>query len=165
MDKTIAIALTGHEARYRVDEDAYDRLKRYLDRAAVRLHDDPDHLEVVRDLERSVGDRLAALLGAEDRVVTAAEVDEILDAIGSIDPGRSPGRDDISAPRRRRRLRRIREGQEFAGVCTGLAAYSEIDVNSIRTIFILGTLLTGGILGVVYLVLAFILPIDPRRES
>jgi hypothetical protein len=45
MDKTMMIGLTGHSGRYRLDEDAYDRLSRYLERAASRLHDDPDRAD------------------------------------------------------------------------------------------------------------------------
>ena len=42
MDKTIVIGLNGHAERFRLDENAYDRLARYLGRAALRLQDDPD---------------------------------------------------------------------------------------------------------------------------
>ena len=34
MKKTIMVGLTGHDAQYRLDEDAYERLSGYLDRAA-----------------------------------------------------------------------------------------------------------------------------------
>ena len=60
---------------------------------------------------------------------------------------------------RPRRLKRVREGQQIAGVCTGLAAYSEIDVDWVRTVFVLGTLVTAGVLGIVYIAMAFILPV------
>lgn len=76
MDKTTLIGLTGHANQYRLEEDAYDRLARYLERAAQRLRDDPDRAEVLGDLERSVGDRLAALVGSGDRLVTAADIDD-----------------------------------------------------------------------------------------
>lgn len=65
MEKTIVIGLSGHTERFRLDENAYDRLARYLDRAATRLQDDPDHAEVLGDLERSVGDKLVALIGGQ----------------------------------------------------------------------------------------------------
>jgi phage shock protein PspC (stress-responsive transcriptional regulator) len=62
-------------------------------------------------------------------------------------------------------LQRVREGQKFAGVCTGLAAYSEIDVAWVRVIFVLGTIFTGGLLLLVYLAMAFILPISATGEA
>ena len=50
MDKTIVVGLSGHPARYRLDEDAYGRLSGYLDTAAAGLRDDPDQAEVLGDL-------------------------------------------------------------------------------------------------------------------
>lgn len=166
MDKTIVIGLDGHPERYRLDEDAYDRLAQYLDRAAARLQDDPDRSEVLGDLERSVGDKLGARLRSGDRVVTAADIDDVLEEIGAVDTGREPAPEDRTAPRPRpRRLHRIREGQQIAGVCTGLAAYSELDVAWVRTLFVLGTLVTAGLLALLYIALAFILPVAATREA
>ncbi len=163
MDKTITINLTGHTQGFRLDQPAYDRLARYLDRAATRLQDDPDRAEVLGDLERSIGDRLAAVVAAGDRLLTANDIEDVLDEIGMVDTGRDHGPDDGATPRRR--LRRIREGQVIAGVCNGIAAYSEIDVDWVRWTVVLGTIFTGGILGLVYIALAVILPVVPRRAS
>lgn len=165
MNKTIKISLSGHTDQYQLEQDAYDRLARYLDRAASRLQDDPDRAEVLGDLERSVGDKLAALLGSDDRLVTAAEIDGILEEIGAVDTGHDPLPDQVDARPRGRRLQRIREGQQVAGVCTGLAAYAELDVAWVRTGFVLGTLVTAGILGLVYIALVFILPVASTREA
>jgi len=159
MDKTISIVLSGHDGQFRLEENAYERLSRYLDRAAARLQDDPDRAEVLGDLERSVGDKLAALLASGDRLITVADIDGVLEAIGTVDTGREPAAGEASARTRPRRLHRVREGQQVAGVCTGLAAYSEIDVDWVRTVFVLGTLVTAGILGLVYIAFAFILPV------
>ena len=163
MDKTITINLTGHGQPYRLDQAAYDRLASYLDRAAGRLQDDPDRADVLGDLERSIGDRLAARVASGDRLLTTADIDAVLDEVGTVDTGGEPVTEAAEPPRRR--LRRIREGQQVAGVCNGIAAYSEINVDWVRTTVVLGTIFTGGILGVVYIALAVILPIVPRRES
>jgi phage shock protein PspC (stress-responsive transcriptional regulator) len=165
MDKTIVVSLSGHGAQYRLEEDAYDRLVRYLDRAASRLQDDPDRAEVLGDLERSVGDRLGALVGSDDRLVTAADIDGVLAEIGTVDTGRGPVVGEAGPRPRRRRLRRIREGQDIAGVCTGLADYAEFDVGWVRTLFVLGTLVTAGILGLVYIALIFILPLESMHDE
>lgn len=166
MDKTIVINLSGHDEPYRLQQDAYDRLAGYLDRAASRLRSDPNQAEVLGDLERSVGDKLGALLGTDgNRVVTATDIDGILEQVGAVDTGQeSPIEDDTVRPHRRR-LRRIREGQQIAGVCTGLSAYSEIRVDWVRSLFVIGTVFTAGILAVVYVALAFILPVDATRTS
>ena len=165
MDKTIVINLSGHPERYRLNEDAYDRLARYLDRAATRLEDDPDRAEVLGDLERSVGDKLALLLGSDDRLVTADDIDGVLEEIGAVDTGREPVADEGRGRRRTRRLQRIREGQWIAGVCTGLAAYADLPVDWVRTLFLFATALTAGIFALVYIALAFILPVAETRDT
>ena len=164
MDKTIVIGLSGRTERFRLDEDAYDRLEGYLDRAAARLQDDPDRAEVLGDLERSLGDKLAAILGSEDRLITAADIDRVVEEIGSVETGREPAPEPVEARPRPRRLQRVREGQQIAGVCTGLAAYADIDVAWVRTLFVLATVFTAGAFALVYIALAFILPITPKRE-
>jgi len=166
MNKTTLVGLSGQTQRFQLDDDAYGRLTRYLDQAARRLQDDPDRTEVLDDLERSIGTKLAAAVGAEDRVLTVGDIDTVIQQIGTVDTGREPAPGpEPTAPRRRRRLRRIKEGQQIAGVCTGLADYSEIDVDWVRTIFILGALVTAGLLIVAYIAMAFILPIDPTRDA
>ena len=165
MDKSILIGLGGRPDRFRLDEDAYARLQGYLDRSAARLQDDPDRDEVMGDLERSLGDKLTARLGSEDRVVTATDVDAVLEQIGAVDTGTEPEPDEAAAPPRRRRLQRIHEGQVVAGVCTGLAAYAEIDLDWVRWGFVLATIFTAGLFIVVYVALIFILPIAPRDTT
>jgi len=159
------VGLAGQPDQFRLDEPADASISDYLDRAAVRLRDDPDGAEILGDLERSVGDRLRALVGSEDRVITRTDVDGVLEAIGAVDTGHELAPEEGAKHGRRRRLVRIHQGQEIAGVCTGIAAYAELDVEWIRTVFILGTLVTAGILGLVYIALALVLPIEPRRAT
>lgn len=159
MDKTISITLNGHPAPYRLHEDAYEMLAQYLDRAAADLVNDLDRADVLGDLERSVGDKLAALLGSERRIVTATDIASVLEEIGAVDTGRDQPIAEPGRPVRRRRLERIREREEVAGVCAGLAEYAQLSVDWVRTGFVLGTLVTAGLLGLVYIALAFIMPV------
>jgi len=184
MQRVIVVDLAGQRRQFRLHEDAYDALRRYLDGARVRLGDDPDAAEVLGDLERSIGDRLAALAGSDDRVLDAAAIGSVLDAVGAVDAGAAPAtagsatsgvpeldlppvRGAIGTARtpRRRRLYRIHDGQQVAGVCTGLAAFAGLDVAWVRTIFVLLTLVTAGAFLLVYLVLMFILPVAANREE
>ena len=165
MDKTISVSLSGHDQQFRMEQGAYDRMARYLDRAEGRLQEDPDRAEVLRDLERSIGDRLAVLPGSADRLLTADEVEDVLDQVGAVDTGRADEPVAAAGLPRRRRLTRIREGQMIAGVCTGLAAYSEIRVDWVRTIFVFAALVTAGFFIIVYIAMAFILPVVEAPEA
>ena len=165
MDKTINISLSGHARPFRLAEDAYDKLEQYLDRATARLQGDPDRAEVMGDLERSIGDKLVAQQGSDDRLVTAADIHGVLEEIGAVDTGHDPVADEDPMRPRARRLQRIREGQQIAGVCNGIAAYSDIRVDWVRTLFLAATVLTAGAFGMVYVALAFILPVVPTRAA
>lgn len=166
MNKVILIDLDGQDHPFRIHEDAYDALSAYLDRARAGLTHDPDRAEVVGDLERSIGAKLTDRLGASDRIVTGADIEAVLADVGPVGAGdERPAQAASERPRGRRRLARIREGQDIAGVCTGLSAYSEIDLGWVRTIFFFAILLTGGLFLVVYVVMAFVLPVVPTREA
>lgn len=164
MHRVIDIDLTGHDRTFRIHEDAYDTLRRYLDDAGAQLGDDPDRAEVVDDLERSIAERLVARQSDVDHVLTAADVTAILEQVGSVEP---PGISSTESRRQpaRRKLYRIKEGQDIAGVCTGLSAYSDIRLDWVRTIFILGALVSAGLLIIVYIVLAFALPVIGTRDE
>jgi phage shock protein C len=167
MHRVIDISLTGHPAPYRLHEDAYERLRQYLDGARARLSDDPDQAEVIGDLERSVGDKLSALLRAGRQVIDDADVAAVLDQVGAVEPGvaGSPPPPVAQQPRVRRRLYRIREGQQWAGICTGLAAYAELEVNVVRWVFVGLGLITAGAFLLVYVVAMFVIPVVPTREA
>jgi phage shock protein PspC (stress-responsive transcriptional regulator) len=78
--------------------------------------------------------------------------------------GSSGSRAGADARPRMRRLYRLKDGQHVAGVCAGLAAFSDIDVGMIRFIFLLGTMFSGGMLLVAYVVLMFVMPLA-RTEA
>ncbi len=164
MHRVIDIDLTGHDRPFRIHDDAYETLKRYLDDAGARLGDDPDRAEVVDDLERSIGERLVARLGGVERTLTAADVNAVLDQVGRVEPPGIGSKEPRPRPRHRK-LYRVKEGQDIAGVCTGLSVYADVGLDWVRTIFILGALVTAGLLIVVYLVLVFLLPVIDTREE
>jgi len=164
MQKVIPISLSGHSAMFQLDEDAYNALQSYLDRARSRLKSDPDRDEVLRDLEQSIGEKLALVLRAENRIMNRHEVDSVLDQVGAVDAGNGDAKVESQFDRPRR-LCRIEEGQWIAGVCQGLAAYSSVAVEWVRTIFVAATVVTGGVVAVVYLVLMFALPVVRTHDD
>lgn len=165
MQTVMQISLSGHPAMFRLNEDAYEALRRYLDRARLRLTEDPDREEVMRDLEQSIGEKLAARLRSNEQVITLAEANAVLAEMGPVETGRSEANASPKLPRGRRRLVRIQEGQSIFGVCQGLAAYSGIDVDWVRTIFLALSAVTGGVFLLVYLALGFFLPVVPTRAE
>lgn len=167
MKKIIQITLSGHPASFQLDVDADAALQSYLDRARLRLENDPDQEEVLRDLEQSIGEKLAQIPGAASRVISRDEVDSVLEQVGAVDTGNAEtvAPDADARPDHRRRLCRIQEGQWFAGVCQGLAAYSSIRIEWVRSIFIILSVFTSGLPIVIYVVMMFILPVVRTRDE
>jgi phage shock protein PspC (stress-responsive transcriptional regulator) len=165
MHRVFDISLIGHAEPFRLHDDAYELLRGYLDSARARLSDDPDQAEVIGDLERSIGEKLAPRLGADKRVIDLDDVTAVLQEVGAVDTGTTETAAAVGQRPRRRRMYRIREGQEWAGVCTGLAAYAELEPNQVRWIFVGLGLVTVGLFLLVYLAAVFILPVASTREE
>lgn len=159
MQTVTHVSLSGHSTPFQLDEEGYQSLRSWFARARSRLKRDPDRDEILRDLEQSIGEKFMALLRSSDRVIDAAEVAAVLRQVGTVDldPGNEPPRH--GSPFRPRRLCRILEGKWFSGVCAGLAAYSSIDVDWVRAIFVIATIFTGGVVILIYLALMFVLPV------
>jgi phage shock protein PspC (stress-responsive transcriptional regulator) len=191
MHRVIAIDVDGSGTEFRMHEEAYDALRHYLDDARARLADDPDQADVIGDIEGSIASRLAERLAGAERVLAIADIDAVLAAVGPVGegiaapapsapptaPGPTPppiagpaaasgwAAASATPPPKRRKLYRIKEGQWLAGVCVGIAAYSEIDVDWIHWLLFFGILVTAGILLVPYLIIAFLLPVVPTHEA
>src|SRR5262249_38266013 len=66
---------------------------------------------------------------------------------------------------RPRRLYRIREGAQIAGVCAGVGAYFDIDPNIIRLLFIIATIITSGGMLLIYIAMMFLIPSANTSEE
>jgi phage shock protein PspC (stress-responsive transcriptional regulator) len=161
MKTAISIELDG--TSFALDEGAFLALRSYLDRAAGRLGRHPDRDEVIAGLERSIAAKLAHRGASTEGAIDRAAMIAALKEVGRVDgPSLDEPASSASAPFGQfasRRLYRLREGQQIAGVCTGLAAFAEVDVGIIRLIFILGAVFSGGVLAAAYVVLMFVMPI------
>jgi phage shock protein PspC (stress-responsive transcriptional regulator) len=173
MQKVITVNLNG--AAYQLEESAYGALVAYLDRASATLADNPDRAEIMADLEQAIADKCQRHLGAHKNVIASAEIDEVLKEMGPVDPpageaadagdASSNSRDDAHAGAAPKRLYQIREGAMFSGVCTGLAAYFNIDVTIVRIVFVILAIATQGIWVLVYLILMFVIPHADTSEE
>jgi len=162
---TIGVELDG--CSFALDEAAFAALRAYLDRAAERLGDHPDRTDVLLGLERSIANKLGRNRGTQS-AIDERELHLALAAVGRVDGptlvNRSDG-DQADPHGAGRRLYRLRDGQKIAGVCTGLAAFANIDVSLVRLGFVLGAMFSGGALIVAYVVLVFVMPIATTPEE
>jgi phage shock protein PspC (stress-responsive transcriptional regulator) len=166
MERVVTINLNGNS--YQLEEPAYDALRAYIGRAEATLADNPDKGEIVRDLEQAIADKCARFLSPAKSVVTADEMTTVLTEMGPVEGegdaktqrAESPGVEGA-----RKRLFRIRDGAMIAGICSGLSAYLDIDVNIIRILAVVLGFVTGGWLFLVYLIAMFIIPSAHTSEE
>jgi phage shock protein PspC (stress-responsive transcriptional regulator) len=169
MQKVITINLNGQA--YQLDEDAYDALRTYLDNARTALKDNPDLIEIMADLEQAIAEKCQKVLSPNKSVVSSSEITRILAEMGPVDSAASDEqasaaggshagqREQARTSDAPRRLYRIHEGAWIGGVCTGIAAYLNIDVMLVRGAFVVLAVATKGPVGIVtYLFLMFVLP-------
>ena len=172
MNTVIIINLNGNA--FHLEEPGYLSLRAYLERAQSQLKDNPDRTEIMADLEQAIADKCAHFLLPHKNVLTAAEIEEVLNEMGPVQSETGTGASETpraetksagpSGPAQKR-LYQIREGAMLSGVCTGLAAYLNIDVTIVRIGFVLLTLLTSGIWILVYLVMMLVVPFANTGEE
>ena len=171
MQKVVSISLNG--IAYQLEEPGYNRLRDYLERAEARLADSPDRAEVMGDLEQAIGEKCSHSLGPHKTVVSTAEIEKIIEAMGPVESADDKPVDaaaETGAPAGpplppRKRLSNIREGAMWCGVCNGIAAYLNVDVTWVRIAFVLLTLVSTGIMLLVYFALMFIVPYANTSEE
>ena len=168
MEPVVTINLNGNP--YQLDQSAYDALKAYLDAAERALGTNPDKAEIMRDLEQAIADKCAAFLSAHKTVVSAEEMKRALDEMGPVDGEAGATNEEKAqafgqsgAPRKR--IYRIRDGAQIAGVCAGIGAYLDMDANLVRLVFIILAVITSGAFFFVYVILMFVIPSAHTSEE
>jgi phage shock protein PspC (stress-responsive transcriptional regulator) len=186
MNTVIIVNLNGNA--FHLEEPGFQSLRAYLDRAQVQLKDNPDKTEIMADLEQAIADKCARFLQPHKNVLSAGEIDEVLREMGPVQTdsaaaggatdagsgagagagasaGEQPRGFKTSAGSAPKRLYQIRAGAMLSGVCTGLAAYLNIDVTIVRILFVVLTLLTGGLWILVYIAMMLVVPFANTGEE
>ncbi len=79
------------------------------------------------------------------------------------EPGAAPAAPAESGGPARARLVRTRVDKKIAGVCGGIGAYVQIDPVIVRLLFAMAGLASIGIMLILYIVLAIVLPLEPEQ--
>jgi phage shock protein PspC (stress-responsive transcriptional regulator) len=160
MKKTFSVNL-GKRV-YNIDDDAYLRLKEYLDRIESYFSDEKEREEIINDIEMRLSELFSERLSANRQVITLADVTETIRIMG--DPSEIGGAKGKSEPFRthevhntRRRLYRDPDNRVFGGVCGGLGAYLDVDPVIIRVILVV-LFFAFGIGLLVYLIMWIVVP-------
>jgi phage shock protein PspC (stress-responsive transcriptional regulator) len=147
MRRVITGNLNGNA--YQFEEEAFGAVQAYLGNAAARFANNPDRTEIMADLEQAIADKCDTFLGRHKTVISVEEVRQILREMGPVDSScADPAEASASAyretstraapmPQRPRRLYRLPGEGMVGGVCSGLAAYLNVDVVWVRLAYVL----------------------------
>lgn len=163
--KRISVTVSLNRSTLQFDEAAFARLEHYLAESASLLEGDPDPQEILGDLEQAIADQCLRRMGAQQSVVTLAELEPALEEIGTVQVPGATGSAERATRDATRPLQQVSEGALISGVCLGLARYFQLDVTLLRIIAVLLLFGTGGGMIVVYLAMMLLLPYAPLERG
>ncbi len=157
MNKTISVNING--LNFIIEEEAYLKLKDYLDEIKKHCGNDVDLEEVIGDIEAGIAEKLKSLLTSYKEVITMSDIESLIKVMGTKDDfdrevGGSIEKDNLEV---KRKLYRNPDNVIIAGVASGLGSYFDVDPIIFRVAFILLTFASGfGVLS--YIVLWIAMP-------
>ncbi len=161
MNKTVNINLGG--IFFHIDEEAYQKLKKYLEAIRRSLHDDPQGKdEIINDIEIRISEILSDKIKDARQVVNVKDVDAIIEIMGKPEDYVSEDaifeESDFKQNTSRKKLYRDPDDKFLGGVCSGIAHYLGIDPIWVR-LFWLFLVVTYGSGVLIYMLLWILLPV------
>ncbi len=163
MKKTVNINLNGQV--FYIDDDAYARLKDYLDRLERYFRNQDEEKEIINDIESRIAELFREKLKDSRGVITLSMVEDVIRVMGQ--PEDFNGGSSADEPEyveyeeykgKRKRLFRDVDNKVIAGVCSGIAAYLNTDPVFIRVAFVILPFLSVGAIFPVYIILWAVVP-------
>ena len=139
MKKAIKNNLSG--IIFHIDDDAYEKLKKYLDTISRHFSNKQESKEIIDDIEARIAELFQERITAETQVITVAIVNEVIDIMGNPEDiadsgdGTEDQRSFHESYSTSKRLYRDSENSVIGGVCGGLAAYFGVDPVIFRLLF------------------------------
>ncbi len=161
MKKTIKINLSG--IIFHIDDDAYEKLKAYLDTISRYFSNKKESKEIIDDIEARIAELFQERIKGESHVITLEIVDEVIDIMGNPEDIADTAEEAENTGsfnenyRTSRRLYRDPENSVIGGVCGGLSAYFAVDPIIFRLLFVI-FFFAGGASILVYVILWIVLP-------
>jgi len=141
MKKAIKINLSG--IIFHIDDDAYEKLKAYLDSISKHFSNKQESKEIIDDIESRIAELFQERVTEENQVITLEIVNEVIDIMGNPEDiadsgeGSEEKRTFHESYSSSRRLYRDTENSVIGGVCGGLGAYFGIDPVIFRLLFVI----------------------------
>jgi len=130
MIKTVSVNLSGQV--FQIDQDAYDKLKAYLEAIRLRFASTQGKDEIIADIESRIAEMFLEKITSLKQSITNADVENVIAVMGK--PEQFEGADEdeetdsgTTATGTKKRIFRDSDDKVIGGVCSGLSAYFGID--------------------------------------
>jgi phage shock protein PspC (stress-responsive transcriptional regulator) len=163
MNKTVTINISG--IIFHIEEDAFDKLSKYLGTIKGYFSKTDGGSEIMSDIEARIAEMLQGKTSAIKQVVLMADVDSVIETMGKPEEF-AEGASETSTQEEetytttenvKKRLFRDPDHKAVGGVCSGIAAYFDIDTVWIRLAMFL-LIFFGGLSLWVYIILWIVIP-------
>lgn len=165
MNKTVTINISG--IIFHIEEDAYDSLSKYLSTIKGYFSKTDGGNEIMSDIEARIAELLQAKINVSKQVILMSDVEHVMNIMGKPEDFGADQTKEESATREerqeygdekiKRRLFRNPDEKAIGGVCSGLAAYFNIDMVWVRLAMFL-LIFFGGLSLWVYIILWIVIP-------
>ncbi|PLX12948.1 MAG: hypothetical protein C0594_01840, partial [Marinilabiliales bacterium] len=157
MKKTFTINLGG--IVFQIDEDAFEKLKSYIDSITKNFENTDERDEIIADIEARIAELFSEKLNDHKQIIDISDVDEVISIMGSPEDISDEENDKSDHTEHKsnfgKRMYRDPSNRVLGGVGSGMAAYFGTDRTFMRVLLLLTFFISGPI---IYLVLWIVLP-------
>jgi phage shock protein PspC (stress-responsive transcriptional regulator) len=164
MNKTVTINISG--IIFHIEEDAFEKLSKYLSTIKGYFSKTDGGNEIMSDIEARIAEMLQGKTSAVKQVVLMADVDSVIETMGKPEEFVEGATENSNQEEEtqytttegvKKRLFRDPDHKAVGGVCSGIAAYFDIDMIWIRLAMFL-LIFFGGLSLWVYIILWIVIP-------
>lgn len=169
MKKIININLSGRVIP--IEDSAYEKLQGYIESLRRYFSKEEDRDEIINDIESRIAELMNEKLRKGATHITDADIDEIAASMGRPEDfdadatetkdtagSKSSAQQSYTEKKARRRLYRDNNDKFIGGVCSGIAAYLNVDPSIVRILFAIITFGGFGLGFLAYIILWIVLP-------
>ncbi len=170
MEKIININLGGRIIA--IEDAAYISLKAYFESLRNYFSEEESREEIINDIESRVAELMEDRLRRGSSAITEADVQEICNSMGRVEDFAAedeeakpkPGTGMSNKSKSSKRFFRNSNDKILGGVCSGLAAYLNVDSALVRIVFAILTLGGWGFGVMLYILLWIFVPAQAQEE-
>ncbi|HEX7906066.1 MAG TPA: PspC domain-containing protein [Chitinophagaceae bacterium] len=180
MKKIININLSGRVIP--IEDSAYEKLQAYIESLRRYFSKEESRDEIINDIESRIAELMSEKIRKGSGSIVDADIDEIAKSMGRPEDFEAEAETESSSgsvkqttqqqqqqssseKKARRRLYRDTNDKFIGGVCSGIAAYLNVDPAIIRILFAIVTFGGFGLGFVAYIILWMILPAQDIESS